>query len=270
LKNPFKAGDPAREMSFLEHLEALRWHLVRSVGAVVALAVLAFVKKDIVFDAVLFGPRHADFPTYRWLCALSERVRIDLCIDDFSFNLISVAMAGQFTTHVWVSFLAGVILAFPYIVWELWRFVKPALTASESRHARGAVFFISILFFSGVLFGYYLIAPLSIHFLGSYQVSETVSNQINLASYISTIAFLTFATGLVFELPAVVYFLSRVGLVTPRFMRAYRRHAMVAILVVAAVITPSPDVSSQLLVALPLFGLYELSIFVSAYVQRGR
>jgi len=268
LKNLFRGSHSDQEMTFLEHLEMLRWHLVRSAVAVVTGALFAFVNKSLLFDTILFGPRHTDFFTYRMLCRLSEKLPVDMCIDKVSFNLISVAMAGQFTTHMWVAFVAGVIIAFPYVVWEAWRFIRPALTGREKKHARGAVFFISTLFFTGVLFGYYLIAPLSINFLGSYQVSESVTNQISINSYISTISFLTLATGLVFELPVVVYFLSRIGLLTPRFMRLYRRHAMVVILIVAAVITPSPDVSSQLLVAVPLFILYEISIFVSAYVTR--
>jgi sec-independent protein translocase protein TatC len=255
-------------MSFLEHLEVLRWHLVRSAIAVVVGATVAFVNKAFIFDTVIFGPRHSDFPTYRFLCALSDKLHLDLCIRDFSFNIISVAMAGQFTMHMWVAFIAGLVIAFPYIAWEIWRFIRPALTSREKKYSRGAVFFMSLLFFIGVLFGYYLIAPMSINFLGSYSVSPQVTNQININSYISTITFLTFATGIVFELPVVVYFLSRVGIVTPKFMRAYRKHAMVVILIVAAVITPSPDVTSQLLVAFPLFILYEISIFVSAYVVR--
>ena len=255
-------------MSFLGHLETLRWHLVRSSIAVVVGAIIAFVNKELVFDKIIFGPRYADFPTYRFFCYLSDKTGIDLCIEDFSFNIISVAMAGQFTMHMWVSFITGVVLSFPYIAWEIWRFIKPALNKREKKYSRGAVFFMSFLFFAGVSFGYFLIAPLSINFLGSYSVSAQVNNQININSYISTITFLTFATGVVFELPVVVYFLSKVGIVTPKFMRSYRKHAMVVILIVAAIITPSPDVTSQLLVALPLFVLYEISIYVSAYVTR--
>ncbi len=253
-------------MTFLGHLEVLRWHLVRSAIAVVVGGVVAFVNKGFIFDKVIFGPRNEDFPTYRFLCYLAERIRVDLCIEDFSFNIISVAMAGQFTMHMWVSFITGVVIAFPYIAWEIWRFIRPALNSREKKYSRGAVFFMSLLFFSGVLFGYYLIAPLSINFLGSYSVSAHVNNQININSYISTITFLTFATGIVFELPVVVYFLSKVGMVTPNLMRTYRKHSMVIILIISAIITPSPDVTSQLLVAVPLFILYELSIFVSAYV----
>ena len=255
-------------MTFLDHLEALRWHLVRSVIAITALSVAAFVNKEFIFDKIIFGPKSPDFPTYKVLCRLSEKFSIDFCITDFPFNIISVAMSGQFTTHMWVAFISGLVVGFPYLLWEIWRFVKPALKENEKKYSRGIVFFTSLLFLTGVLFGYYIISPLSINFLGSYQVSEQVKNQISLDSYISTITMLTFSSGVVFELPVVVYFLSKIGLMTPQFMRRYRRHAMVANLIIAAIITPSPDVTSQLLVAIPLFLLYEASIYVSAVVVR--
>jgi sec-independent protein translocase protein TatC len=161
-------------------------------------------------------------------------------------------------------------MAFPYFLWEMWRFIKPALKPSEQRYSYGIVFFSSLLFLSGVCFGYFIISPLSINFLGSYQVSSMVLNQISLDSFISTVTTLTLATGVVFELPVVIYFLTKIGLVTPHFLRTYRRHAMVVILIIAAFITPSPDVSSQILVALPLFLLYEIGIFVSVIVERNK
>ena len=263
-----KGPNPNTEMSFLGHLEALRWHLVRSVIAIVIFAIAAFVNKEFIFDTIIFGPKNPSFPTYRALCYLSEKFSIDICIKEFPFNIISVSMAGQFTTHMWVAFISGLVAAFPYIIWESWRFIKPALTEKEKKYSYGAVFFTSLLFLIGVLFGYFLIAPMSINFLGSYTVSDQVKNTIGLDSYISTITILTFASGVVFELPIVVYFLSKIGIITPQFMRTYRKHAMVVILVIAAVITPSPDISSQLLVAVPLFILYELSIFVSAWVVK--
>jgi len=174
-------------------------------------------------------------------------------------------MSGQFTNHIFISVMAGFIIAFPYVFWEIWRFIKPALYTKESKHAKGVVFFSSILFIAGILFGYYVIAPLAVNFLGSYQVSEIVANQINLGSYISTVASISLACGLVFELPILTYFLTKVGLLTPQFMKTYRKHALVIILILAAVITP-PDVISQVLVALPLLLLYEVSILVSKIV----
>ncbi|MFI5217886.1 MAG: twin-arginine translocase subunit TatC [Bacteroidia bacterium] len=264
----FKKADPNTEMSFLDHLEALRWHLVRSVLAVVTIAIVAFINKSFIFDTVIFGPRNPHFPTYRALCWLSEKFSIDICITEVPFTLINISMTGQFSLHVWVAIVTGIVLGFPYLLWELWRFIKPALTQKEKSYSTGIVFFASILFFTGVLFGYFIISPMSINFLGSYQVSTEVKNQINLDSYISTVTILTFASGIVFELPIVVYFLSKIGLITPQFMRRYRRHAMVVNLIVAALITPSPDITSQLLVAIPLFLLYEVSIYVSAVVVK--
>lgn len=257
-------------MHFLDHLEALRWHLVRSAAAIVVFALIAFLNPQILFDKVILGAKDPGFLTYRLLCKLSDKFSIDLCITEVPFNLINIDISGQFTTHIYVAFIAGFVMAFPYFIWEIWRFIKPALSAKELNYSRGIVFFSSLLFISGVLFGYYVISPLSINFLGSYQISEQVSNQIGLSSFISTVTMLTLSAGLVFELPVVIYFLSKIGLVTPTFLKTYRRHSMVVILIVAAIITPSPDVTSQILVAIPLFLLYEVSILVSAMVLRNK
>jgi sec-independent protein translocase protein TatC len=265
-----KSKDPNSEMHFLDHLEALRWHLVRSAIAIVAFALLAFLNKEILFDQIILGAKDPGFLTYRVLCQLSDRFGVDMCIREVPFILINIDISGQFTTHIYVSFIAGFILGFPYLLWELWRFIKPALSKKELNYSRGIVFFSSLLFMSGVLFGYYIISPLSINFLGSYQISSQVANQITLNSFISTVTMLTLSSGVVFELPIVIYFLSKIGIVTPSFLRTYRRHAMVIILIVAAIITPSPDISSQILVAIPLFILYEISIGVSAMVLRNR
>ena len=178
-------------------------------------------------------------------------------------------MSGQFSTHVTTSIFAGFVVAFPYVFWEFWRFIRPALHVNESTMARGIVFFSSLLFLLGVLFGYYVIAPLSVNFLGSYQVSSTVANQITLSSFISTVTTVSFANGIIFELPILVYFLTKIGLLTPEFMRVYRKHAIVVILILAAVITP-PDVTSQILVSLPLIVLYEISIKISARVIKNQ
>ncbi len=258
------------EMSFLEHLEALRWHLMRAVIAVLTLAIVLFFYREIVFDHFLFAPKHPDFWTYRMLCLLSDYLDMGdaLCIRELPFELINTELSGQFTMHIWVSFVAGFILAAPYVLWEIWRFIKPALHEKERKYSKGVVFFSTLLFFAGVLFGYYVIVPLSINFLGSYQVSADVKNMIAMDSFVSTVTTITFASGIVFELPIVIYFLTQIGLMTPQFMRTYRKHAMVIILIVAAIITPSPDVTSQLLVAFPLYLLYELSIFVSMYVVK--
>jgi len=253
------------EMSFLEHLEVLRWHLVRSASAIFIIAIAAFSAKDFVFDTLLLGPKSGDFWTYRMLCKYFGL----LCMDELPFDLINISMSGQFTTHIVVSIITGFVVAFPYIVFEVWRFIKPGLHKSERKYANGMVFYVSFLFMLGVLFGYYFIAPLSVNFLGTYQVSETIRNQIDLDSYFSTIATLVLASGIVFELPVLIYFLTKIGLVTPESLRQYRRHAVVGILLLAAVITP-PDVSSQVLVFVPLMLLYEVSIWVSALVLRNQ
>ncbi len=265
------------EMTFWEHLEALRWHLVRSIVAVVALAVVAFLNKDIIFNYIILAPKSSNFVTYRLLCELGRWASthltfIDpdaLCIKNFSLTLINIKMAGQFLIHLYISVFAGIILAVPYILWEIWRFIKPALYKHEQQHATGAVFWSSLLFLLGVLFSYFLIVPLAVTFLGTYNVSETVENQIALNSYISTVVSLTFAVGLVFELPIFVFFLTKVGVVTPTFMRRSRKAMIVVVLIISAIITP-PDVFSQILVAIPLLGLYEISIIISARVYRRR
>jgi sec-independent protein translocase protein TatC len=266
-----KSADPPEggEMSFLEHLEVLRWHLVRSVASIFIFGIIAFIAKSVVFDVILLGPKKRDFWTYRMLCKASEKFGLSdlLCITDIPFGLINISMAGQFTTHIVVSIIIGFIVSFPYIIFEIWRFIKPGLHKTERKYATGMVFYTSMLFITGVLFGYYIIAPLSVNFLGGYHVSELVTNQIDLNSYFSTIATLVLASGLVFELPMFMYFLTKIGVVTPDSLRQYRRHAVVGVLVLAAVITP-PDVSSQVLVFFPLMLLYEVSIWVSGMVLR--
>ena len=260
-----------KEMSFLDHLEIFRWHLIRSAIAILFFAMIAFIFKDIVFDIILLGPKDPNFTTYKALCAISQYFGLDdaLCLRESPFILMNISMSGQFSTHITTSILAGLTVAFPYILWEFWSFVKPALHANESRMASGVVFFSSLLFLIGVLFGYYVIAPLSVNFLGSYQVSSSVANQISLTSFISTVTTVSFATGIIFELPILVYFLTKAGFLTPDFMRIYRRHSIVIILILAAIITP-PDVISQFLVLLPLILLYEISIGISARVIRNQ
>ena len=258
-----------QEMSFLEHLEVFRWHLVRSVLAVLFFAVIAFIFKGILFDGILLAPKNPDFPTYKMLCYLSQKMGMGdaLCMDELPFILMNISMSGQFSTHIMTSIVAGFVVAFPYVFWEMWRFISPALHDDESSVAKGVVFFSSILFLLGVLFGYYVVSPLSVHFLGSYQVSETVANQISLSSFISTVTTVCLANGVVFELPILVYFLTKIGLLTPQFMQTYRKHALVMTLIFSAIITP-PDITSQILVALPLMVLYEISIKISARVLR--
>jgi len=264
--NKGKKGD--KEMSFLEHLEELRWHIIRSVLAILFFMILAFIFKNIIFGKVILGPPNSHFITNRLLCQLGDFLNIPaICINTKPLNLINIKMSGQLTTHITVSMIAGLILAFPVILWEFWQFFKPALKDTEARYAKGAVFAASVLFFIGVLFGYFLLAPLSIHFLNSYEISADVVNQINVRSYIGTLSSICLATGLIFELPIITFFLTKIGIVTPTFMRKYRKHSIVVIFIISAIITP-PDVFSQTLVALPLLGLYEISIFISSRVMK--
>jgi sec-independent protein translocase protein TatC len=267
-KKKVKKGE--KEMSFLEHLEELRWHIIRSVLAIVFFMILAFVFKSFLFDKIILAPKSPDFPTNRFLCHIGEFLNTSaLCINTKHLNLISIKMAGQLTTHIAVSMVAGLILAFPVILWELWQFFKPALRPEESIHARGAVAAASILFFAGVLFGYFLLAPLSMHFLGTYEVSTEVINQINVRSYIGLISSICLATGIVFELPIITYFLTKVGIITPTFLKKYRKHSIVIIFLLSAIITP-PDVFSQALVSIPVLFLYEVGIVISSRVMKQR
>ena len=265
-----KEGSGEKDMTFLEHLEELRWHLIRSFVAVVTGAVVAFIFKEVIFDHIILAPNRPDFITNRLLCRLADLVNTPvLCINQKPIELISIKMSGQFTTHINISLVSGLILAFPYVFWEFWSFFRPALYEKERHYARGAVFFASLLFILGILFGYFVIIPLSINFLGTYSVSDMVTNQININSYIGSITSVALAAGITFELPIVAFFLARIGVITPDFMRKYRKHAIVVILIVAAVITP-PDVFSQVLVTLPLLVLYEVSIFITARVIKNR
>jgi sec-independent protein translocase protein TatC len=254
------------EQPFLEHLEELRWHLLRALLAVGIIAALAFtVGKEFVFGELILGPSKTSFPTYRFFCWLSDIT----CIEKIPFTIQNREMTGQFTMHLAVSAAAGIIGAFPYVFWEIWRFISPALYDDEKQAASGATFFVSLQFFIGVLFGYYVVTPLSVNFLANYQIDPSILNEIDLGSYISTIIMLTTLTGLMFELPVIIYVLSLAGIVNADMLRQYRRHSIIVILILAAVITP-PDIISQILIALPVFGLYELSIYISAYVWKER
>jgi sec-independent protein translocase protein TatC len=263
-------ADATGEMSFLDHLEALRWHIVRSAAVIFIAAIVLFLNKEFLFDSILLAPKNPSFPTYRALCKLSTYFDLgpELCVTKIDFALISTDLSSQFSTHMWAAFVGGLIIGFPYLAYELWKFIKPALKDQEKKYARGIVFYTSFLFLSGVFFGYYVITPMSVNFLGTYQVSAEVRNTITLDSFIGTVTTLTLITGLVFEMPVVIYFLTKIGIMSPSFMRKYRRHAIVLILIIAAIITPTSDATTLMLVAIPLWILYEISIFVSAYVTR--
>ena len=260
--------DDEVEMTFLDHLEELRWHLVRSLIAIMVFAVAAFLAKSLVFHTIILGPSRIDFWTYQALCRFSEMLNSPaLCIDQLPFIIQSRQMTGQFSMHITSSFVIGIILAFPYAFWEIWRFIKPGLYPKERRAARGATFYVSLLFLMGVTFGYFIVTPISINFLSNYQLDPTILNEFDIISYVSTVITLVLACGLLFQLPIVVYFLTKAGIVTPELLRTYRRHAIIVILVLGAMLTP-PDPFSQILIALPLLGLYQISIFISRRVLR--
>jgi sec-independent protein translocase protein TatC len=263
------SGD--KEMSFIDHLEELRWHIIRAVGAIAVGMILGFIFLDTIYQKIIMGPSRPDFVTYRFMCQLAEWVnQPDLCVNSLDFSLQNTEVSGQFTMALMSVLIMGLLVAFPYAFWEVWRFVKPGLKPAEQKSARFAVFWVSLLFFCGVSFGYFVVSPLAINFLANFKLDPSIKNQFTIESYISILATLTLACGLAFQLPVVIYILSKLGIVTPAFMRSYRRHAYVVILIISGFITPSPDIASQLLVTMPLIMLYEISIGVSARIQKSR
>lgn len=260
-----------KEMSFLDHLEELRWHIIRAVGSIFLFAIIAFIFIKDIFNAVILAPARPNFWTYRQMCRLSDATGyVDLCVKKLDFTLQALGVSDQFTMALTSSLIIGLCFAFPYAFWEIWRFIKPGLKITEKKAARGAVFYVSMLFLMGLFFGYFIVSPLAINFLANYQITPEIKNQFDITSYIGILTTLSMGCALVFQMPMVAYVLSKVGVLTPRFMRTYRKHAWIVILVVAGIITPSPDIYSQVLVALPLAGLYEVSILVSASIERAR
>ena len=263
----FKSTD--KEMSFLDHLEDLRWHLIRSFLSVIILASIAFLAKDFIFNVLIFGPKHSDFPTYKILCEIAQFIgfKDSFCFTELPFRIQSRTMGGQFSAHVWTSITAGFIIAFPYILHEMWKFISPGLKVKERSSAKGFILIASLLFFIGVLFGYYVVTPLSINFLGTYQVSGQVHNDFDLSSYISLVRASVIASGLIFELPILIYILTKIGVVSPEILKKYRKISLVIVLILSAIITP-PDIASQVIVSVPIIVLYEISIYISKAVIR--
>lgn len=260
-----------KEMSFLDHLEELRWHIIRSVASILVFTIIAWIFQKEIFGDIIMGPSKSTFWTNRMLCKLADATGVEgLCFKQADFILQSREVSGQFMMALTQSIMVGLLFAFPYFFWEIWRFVKPGLKMKEAKAASGAVFWVSLLFFMGVGFGYYVVSPMAINFLASFKLDESIQNQFDINDYISLLSTMTLACGVTFQLPMIAFVLSQVGVLTPAFMREYRRHAIVVILILAAIITPSPDMISQLLVTLPLLGLYEVSILVSARVNKRR
>lgn len=259
------------EMSFFDHIDVLRKHLLRALAVIFVLTCGAFYYTDFIFNEVIMGPKNASFWTYRMMCKLVERfpsIGQDFCITKIDAKIINTEMAGQFTLQMNSCIMVGVILGIPYLLFEIWLFIKPALHDNERKSASGFVAFASFLFFLGILFGYYIICPLSINFLTNFTVSEEIENTFTISSYLSSVMTLTLGSGVIFQLPVIIFILSKLGIMTPAFMRSSRRYATVLILIVAAVVTPTADPYTMLIVALPLFLLYEFSIVISANIER--
>ncbi|MGB0891639.1 MAG: twin-arginine translocase subunit TatC [Flavobacteriaceae bacterium] len=262
------AKEEGKEMSFLAHLEELRWHLVRSTAAIFIFAIVLFAFDKQVYENFLFAHRDPNFITYRLFCDFFTAFNIESAFCNVSFahtKLQSLQLTQQLMNSIWTSFILGIILAFPYILWEIWRFITPGLHENEIKKSRGFILIASLLFFLGVLFSFYIIAPVSIHFLYNYQITDMIENNFTMDSHISLVTNMLLGVAVMFELPVIVYFLSKIGLITPEFLKQYRKHALVAVLILAAIITP-PDVASQVIVAIPVLILYEISIYVSKVV----
>ncbi|GAA3621514.1 twin-arginine translocase subunit TatC [Flavivirga jejuensis] len=259
------------EMSFLDHLEDLRWHLIRICLAIVIVATLAFIFSRFIFEAIIFAPLEMGFPTYDFLCKTATFINLDttFCNDEVPIILQNRTMAGQFSADIWTAILAGFIISFPYIIYQLWKFISPGLHDNERKHSRGFIIISSLLFFTGALFGYYIVTPLSINFLANYSISTKVDNQIDIGNFIALVRSSVLASGLIFELPIIIYFLTKIGLVTPEFLKKYRKYALVLVLILSAIITP-PDIVSQIIVAIPLLILYQASIYISKIVIRNQ
>jgi sec-independent protein translocase protein TatC len=257
-------------MSFLEHLEELRWLLIRSTCAILIVACACYFIDDYIFNTVIFGPKDPNFITYRFFCEVTHFFGVDdtyACATEFKFIIQNTEVGGQFSIYLWMLVTAGFILGFPYILWEFWRFISPALYEKERKKAAVFIIVSSILFFIGVLFGYFVVVPLSINFFATFNASKDIVNQFTIDSYISMIKTSVVASGLVFEMPIIVYFLTKLGLVTPAYLRKYRRAAIVIILILAAIVTP-PDIPSQIIVSIPMLVLYEVSILISVLVVK--
>lgn len=258
------------EMAFIDHLEALRWHIIRSIIAVLIGAVIVFVFADFVVDELIFGPTRPDFISSLWLCKMGKQIGIGeaLCFPPVQAKFLENTMTGQFIASFTLAFIGGFILAFPYVFWEFWRFIKPALSAKELKTTRGVIFWVSLLFFMGVAFGYYILTPFMVNFYFNYKLSSQIIIMPSFSDYLENLIYTTLGIGLLFQLPLLMSLLARIGIITAKFLRQYRRHAFVIILIAAAVITPSTDPFSLTIVTIPLYLLFEASIIIAARINK--
>ena len=258
------------EMTFIDHLEELRWHIIRSVIAVIIASILVFIKTDYVVDQILFGPTRPDFVSTLWLCKLGQTLHLGdvLCFPPVQAKFLETTMTGQFIASFTLAFIGGFIIAFPYIFWEFWRFVKPALSEKEIKKTRGVIFWVSLLFFAGVLFGYYILTPFMVNFYFNYKLSAQITIMPSFSDYLENLIYTTAGIGILFQMPLLVMVLAKIGIVTASFLRQYRKHAFVIILIAAAIITPSTDPFSLTIVTIPLYLLFEASIILAARVNK--
>ncbi len=254
------------EMSFIDHLEVLRWHLIRSILAVAIGAIIVFIFTDFFVDDIVFGPTRADFISAEWMCKMGQAVGVgeSLCFKEVKTQFIETTMTGQFIANFTVAFIGGFVLAFPYIFWEIWKFVKPALSEKETRQASGIIFWVSLLFFIGVAFGYFILMPLMVQFYFNYTLSDKITIMPTFSDYLENMTYTTVGVGLLFQLPLLILLLAKAGIVTAKILRKFRRHAFVVILIAAAIITPTTDPFSLAVVAAPLYLLFEISIALAA------
>jgi sec-independent protein translocase protein TatC len=262
--------DSQAEMSFVDHLEELRWHVIRSVIAILIGAVVIFIYSDFVVDDILFAPTRPDFISARWLCGIGQKIGIGdvLCFKEVNATFLENTMTGQFIASFTVAFIGGFIVAFPYIFWEFWKFVKPALSAKELKRTRGVIFWVSLLFFTGVAFGYFILTPFMVNFYFNYKLSAQIQIMPSFSDYLQNLIYTTVGVGILFQMPLLVMVLARIGIVTGKFLRKYRRHAFIIILIAAAVITPSTDPFSLTIVTIPLYLLFEASIIIASRINK--
>jgi len=267
-----KGKGDAAEMSFIDHLEQLRWHLVRSVVAVLAGAIIIFIYVGDVVNRIVLGPAHSDFVTYGVLCKIGHYLHLkeSLCIANVKVSFLSNAMTEQFMSSFTIAFVGGFVIAFPYVFWEFWKFVKPAFTEKELKRTRGVIFWVSFLFFLGVTFGYYVLTPFMVNFYFSYSLSPLIEIKPTFGDYLENLIYTTVGIGVLFQMPLLVMVLAKLGVITGGFLRKYRRHAIVLVLIAAAIITPSTDPFSLMLVTIPLYVLFEASILLASKVEKDR
>lgn len=260
-----RSGGHEDEMSFIDHLEVLRWHLIRAIIAVIICAIIVFIFSDFFVDTIIFGPTKTDFVTKRWLCDIGQKVGVggSLCFGDTKIQFIETAMTGQFIASFTVAFIGGFILAFPYVLWEIWRFVRPALSEKERKNTTGIIFWVSLLFFIGVAFGYYILTPLMVNFYFNYTLSSKIQIMPTFSDYLENIVYTTAGIGLLFQLPLLILFLAKTGIISSSILKKYRRHAFVVIITAAAIITPTTDPFSLAVVTVPLYLLFEISIVLA-------